>query len=78
MYGRGVSSDVVTSRTTPAPPLCRPLPPEPRRTENSRTSTGYDFSITSTSVMRVFVMWHCTASVPSQSGPAPEPPAIVS
>ena len=29
-------------------------------------------------VMRVLVIWVWTASVPSKSGPAPEPPAMVS
>ena len=45
---------------------------------NSSTRTGKRCSSTSGSVMRVLVMWLCTASVPGWSGPAPVPPQMVS
>ena len=43
---------------------------------NSSSSTGKRHSSTSGSVRRELVMWVWTASVPSKSGPAPEPPQI--
>ena len=39
--GAGVRATACTSRMTPSPPLKRPEPPEPSRSENSRSSTGY-------------------------------------
>src|SRR5207253_1727793 len=62
----------------PSPPRCAPSPPEPRRIAKPSSRTGSRVSRISGSVRRLLVMWVCTALVPSWSGPAPEPPAIVS
>ena len=43
--------------------------PTPRRSENSRSTTGYRRSNTSASVMRVLVMCVCTPDEPSHVGP---------
>ena len=74
------SSPVPTELETPSFAIGadRPAPPEPRRISKRSTSTGKRHSRTSGSVSREFVMWVWTASVPSKSGPAPEPPQIVS
>src|SRR5690242_5436029 len=77
MFAR-IRSRNVTARITPSPPVCFPGPPEPRRMANWSRRTGRRFSRISGSVSRLLVMCVWTALVPSWSGPAPEPPAIVS
>src|SRR6185503_9248829 len=77
MFAR-IGSRKVTSRITPSPPLCAPGPPDPRRIANWSSRTGSRVSRISGSVSRLLVMCVCTALVPSKSGPAPEPPAMVS
>src|SRR5438270_6358864 len=73
-----IGSRRVTARTTPSPPRCAPSPPEPRRIANWSSLIGSRVSSISGSVRRLLVMCVWPALVPSWSGPAPDPPAIVS
>ena len=65
-------------RETPSPAFQRPRPPEPRRMWKSSSTTGKRASSTSGSVSRELVMCTCTASAPSNPGPAGAPEAMVS
>ena len=56
----------------------RPRRPSRAGSRIRSSSTGKRVSRISGSVRRLLVMWVCTALVPSWSGPAPDPPAIVS
>ena len=68
-----------TRRIAPSPPRCAPCAAAAARGSRMLSSrTGKRHSSTSGSVRRELVMCVCTTLAPSKSGPAPEPPEIVS
>ena len=67
-----------TFRVVPLPPCHLPVPPLPGRMAKLSSSTGKRCSSTSGSVRRELVISVCTPEVPSNPGPAPDPPQIVS
>ena len=74
-----IGSRKLISRTTPSPPSCAPLPPEPRRIANCvephRQPRLQDFGIGQPAVGHVGLNRARSRHGP---GPAPDPPAIVS